>query len=420
MSYRYASDVLAEEDDLDDNFIVRHWRGHLSLTRSWFLVGGVISTILFLILSAGLAMFSTSSDSLQAVAAATLLFFLLFVAVRTWAVVGIWRSAGNHQARGGALLWANVARVLLVLGLMGSLVQARNYWLMTSEYGKLATGRDALGKPASMTLQSQGRVLLIDGTLASGSWQVFRELLDRNPKVAEVHLNSIGGRIFDASKIAALIRDKHLDTQVVDRCVSACTIILLAGRDRMANRLAEIGFHQPDFPGMDGAMRAEMIAGNSELYREAGIAQPFIDRVMATPPARVWYPSYDELMQAGVLTSDEAIVVGGKPADDPVARAVSHQAELGQSQLPVRIDAVTELVGVTARGRTLALAYRVSGPNSGAMNATTKAKVTRSVRAESCGAPQMRRFIDAGATLAMTYSNASGAKLLEVQIDHCA
>ena len=36
--------------------------------------------------------------------------------------------------------------------------------------------------------------------------------------------------------------------------------------------------------------------------------------VMATPPAKVWYPNYDELMQAGVLTSDEEIVVGGKPA----------------------------------------------------------------------------------------------------------
>ena len=420
MSYRYADDVLAEEDDLDENFIVRHWRGHLSLTKSWFLVGGVISTILFIALSAGLALFSTTSDSLQAVAVATLLFFLLFVAVRTWAVVGIWRSAGNHAARGGTQLWANIARILLVIGLMGSLVQARNYWLMTSEYGKLALGRDALGKPASMTVSADGRILLIDGALASGSWQAFRSLIDQHPAVKAVHLNSIGGRIFDADKIARLIRAKRLDTQVVDRCVSACTIILLAGHERMANRLANIGFHQPDFPGTDGAMRAGMIAGNSELYREAGIAQPFIDRVMATPPAKVWYPNYDELMQAGVLTSDEEIVVGGKPADDPVVRAVRREAEGSKSQLPLRIDEITQLVGVTAKGRTLALAYRVSGPNDIRNNAAVRARLTQAVIAQSCTAPQMRRFVDAGATLAMTYSDQAGTKLLGVEVSHCA
>ena len=420
MSYRYASDVLDEEDDLDENFIVRHWRGHLSLSRSWFLVGGVISTILFLVLSAGLAMFSTTSDSLQAVAAATLLFFLLFVAVRTWAVVGIWRSAGNHKARGGTSLWANIARVLLVLGVLGSAVQARNYWLMTSEYGKLALGRDALGKPASMTVSADGRILLIDGALASGSWQVFRSLIDQHPAVKAVHLNSIGGRIFDADKIAGLIRTRRLDTQVVDRCVSACTIILIAGHERMANRLANIGFHQPDFPGTDGAMRAGMIAGNSELYREAGIAQPFIDRVMATPPANVWYPNYDELMQAGVLTSDEEIVIGGKPADDPVVRAVQREAENSKSQLPLRIDEITQLVGVTAKGRTLALAYRVSGRNDIRNNPEVRARLTQAVIAQSCTAPQMRRFVDAGATLAMTYSDQSGTKLLGIEVSHCA
>ena len=419
VSYRYDNDVLPEEDDLDETFIVRHWRGHLSLSKSWFLVGGLISTILFLLLSAGLVMFCNASDSLQAVAAATLGFFLLFLIVRTWAGIGIWRSAGNHAARGGSPLWANIARGLLVVGALGSAVQARNYWLMTSEYGKLALGHDELGTPAAMTVSADGRTLLIDGTLASGSWQAFRTLIDRNPGVAAVHLNSIGGRIFDADKIARLIREKRIDTQVVDRCISACTIILLAGKERMASRLANIGFHQPDFPGMDGPMRAEMIAGNSEIYREAGIAQPFIDRVMSTPPANVWYPSYDQLMQSGVLTSDAEIVIGGKPADDPVVRAIQREADNSKSQLPLRIDDMTQLVGVTANGRTLGLAYRVSGPNDLRTSPAVRARLTRAVIAQSCSAPQMRRFVDAGATLALTYSDQSGAKLVGIDVDHC-
>lgn len=255
MSYRYSNDVLAEEDDLDENFIIRHWRGHLSLTRSWFLVGGVLSAVLFGVLAAGLALFSNASDSLQAIAGASLLFLGLFAAVRIWAGVGIWRSAGNHVARGGTQFWANIARFLLVLGVLASLVQARNYGLMASEYVKLAMGKDALGKPAAMTVSDKGRVLLIDGVLSSGSWQVFRDLLNQNTHVEAVHLNSIGGRIFDADRIAGVIREHKFDAQVVEKCASACTIILLAGRNRMASRLAQIGFHQPDFPGMDSGMR---------------------------------------------------------------------------------------------------------------------------------------------------------------------
>ncbi len=420
MSYRYSNDVLAEEDDLDENFIVRHWRGHLSLSKSWFLVGGAVSAVMLVALSAALAMFSNSSDSLQAIAVATLVFFLLFVVVRTWAGVGIWRSAGNHAARGGTQLWANIARILLVLGFLGTLVQARNYWLMTAEYGKLALGHDALGKPATMTLSDKGRILLIDGALASGSWQSFRTILDQNPSVETVHLNSIGGRIFDADKIAELIRSRKLSTQVVDRCVSACTIILLAGNDRMASHLAQIGFHQPDFPGMDGAMRAEMIGANSAIYRKAGIAQSFIDRVMTTPPADVWFPTFDELMQAGVLTSDEEIIVGSKPAVDSVALALKHEAEASKSQLPVRIDQVTQLVDVASTGRTLALTYRVSGPTDFARNSAIKTKVTQSIIAGSCSTPQMRRFVDAGATLALNYLDKSGKKFLGIEVKQCA
>mgnify|MGYP006384747907 CR=1 FL=1 len=70
---------------------------------------------------------------------------------------------------------------------------------------------------------------------------------------------------------------------------------------------------------MDAATRAAAIADNSRLYREAGIKQQFIDRMMATAPSEIWYPDYDELIEAGVLTSDELIVVGQGPAVDSVA-----------------------------------------------------------------------------------------------------
>lgn len=417
MSYRYATDVLPEEEDLDENFVLRHWRGHLSLAKSWFLVGGALSAILVIILSAALGYYTGTADSLQAVAAATLIFFLVFVALRTWAIVGIWRSAGRHVARGGSKSWAVVARILLAVGLLGTLVQARNYWVMTAEYGKMAMGDDALGKPAKMSVVDDGRALLVEGNLASGTWQAFRDLLGRSGKVEVIQLNSLGGRIFEADKIATLIRAKGLDTQVVNDCVSACTIVLLAGRNRMAGRFANVGFHQPDFPGMQGAMRAAMIADNSRIYREAGIAQPFIDRMMATPPAEVWYPEYEELLSSGVVNSDEAIVIGPKGVADPVTDALAREAAATKPQLPLTVDDMTQLVEVGSVGRTMTLGYRINRPI--AANPALKASMTKSVTEGMCASP-MRRLVDGGATIKMAYSDNRGRSLFSVDIVRCA
>ncbi len=419
MSYRYATDVLEDEQDLDENFVVRHWRGHLSLQKSWFLVGGALSAIVFVMLDAALAWFGGWTDSLQSVAIATLLFFLSFLVVRTWAIVGIWRSADHHGARGGSEAWALIAKLLLILGVLLSLFQAGNYGLMVAEYGRLALGRDTLGKPIAMELVDDGRTLSLNGAFASGSWPAFKRMVEANPAIELITLASPGGRIFDADKIAGLIRAKGIDTQVIDQCASACTIVLLAGRHRMAGRLSKVGFHQPDFPGMDPATRTSAIADNSRLYREAGIKQPFIDRMMATAPSNMWYPTYDELIDAGVLTGDETPVAGRAPPIDSVAIALAREVEASLPRLPIRIDQLTQLTGVTADKRVLRMDYRIArliGPDQA--RAIGRA-MAGSLKLETCGVPTMRRYVDAGATLTMAYRDQRNRHLFEVAVSSC-
>lgn len=88
MGYRYDSDVLPEEDS-GENFILRHWRGYLSLAKSWFLVGGAISAVVLNILAAALTGFQSTAPSLRVAATAWWIFIALFFAVRGWALVGI-------------------------------------------------------------------------------------------------------------------------------------------------------------------------------------------------------------------------------------------------------------------------------------------------------------------------------------------
>lgn len=163
-----------------------------------------------------------------------------------------------------------------------------------------------------------------------------------------------------------------------------------------------------------------MIADNSRIYRDAGIAQPFIDRVMATAPANMWFPTYDELMEAGVLTSDEEIVVGQKSSADPVATAIAQSADSSKSQLPLRIDPITELVAMSATGRTLTMSYRIGRTFGSSELHQIKAQMAGQLAAQTCTAPSIHRFIDAGATVVLAYRDSADKAMFSVPVSHCA
>ncbi|MBM6582975.1 DUF4339 domain-containing protein [Microvirga sp. BT689] len=85
----------------------RHWRGELSLARSYWFVGVGITVLM----SLGFNLIALLKDQGLTAAAA---FAALYVTV--WQSVGIWRSAGNHIRKGGNWLWAYAARLQVILG----------------------------------------------------------------------------------------------------------------------------------------------------------------------------------------------------------------------------------------------------------------------------------------------------------------
>ena len=121
------------------------------------------------------------------------------------------------------------------------------------------------------------------------------------PGVRLVHLQSAGGRLFEAESIAAHIRQRRLNTYVDGLCASACTMVLLAGRQRGAAPNARVGFHRPSFAGVDDdrTVDADVLM---RYYRNAGIARAFIEKVRATSSQSMWFPSRQELERHRVLT----------------------------------------------------------------------------------------------------------------------
>jgi len=102
------------------SYFARHWRGDLSLARSWWIGGVLINGLAVGMLFAIAAQVTILLfDRNRGVAVVLLLLqIVLTIGAYVWAVVGVWRSAGKHP---GSRFWPIVARVMIVLGVLVSI-----------------------------------------------------------------------------------------------------------------------------------------------------------------------------------------------------------------------------------------------------------------------------------------------------------
>lgn len=415
MGYRIAADRY-EDEEPGSNFFVRHWRGQLSLPASWFLVSGILSTVLVSLLVAGVLMVERGASSLSAIAAAWLSFFLAFLLLRIWALVGTWRSAGRHEARGGSAAWANIARALLVLGVVASLAQTKAYGQQAWEYGQLAIGRDSLGPPAELV--QTGEKVLIRGAFTVGTAEKFEQLVDASPNLKRVDLESVGGRIWEAQRIAAIVKRRALETHVDRRCESACTFVLLAGRQRWISPDAQVGFHQPSLPGFTAEQQQAAITANAKDYVEAGIAPSFVEQINATPPESMWYPTHEELVAGGVTDGTEIVVQAGGKRDRVAEKVLATAAELNRAGR-TKIDDVTYRVGAVSLKRELTIKHLITAEVSASQARQIGRQLKPELIAAFCGDAPARALIADGAKIVLDYKNTAGRTLFTVPIAAC-
>lgn len=408
MSYLnpYADEA---EEYSEDNYIVRHWKGHLPLAIAYWINGGILFAVTGFAINLILMAAAEAADSLQALAALSVLGILILIVMRIWSFVGIWRSAGRHTARGGSQFWSVVARMMVGLGLLSSAVQAQNAYLQLQEFAQIAVGSDPIGARATFRLGEGGTDLIMEGLLTEGTAGDFEQALASAPQVRKIILNSEGGRIFEAERIAKLIQGRGLATHVEEQCSSACTLILLAGESRTAGLEAAIGFHRVSFPGMIGAEDDQANASLARSYAAAGLPADFTRRVAATPPEDLWVPEVVQLMSAKVLT-DATVQV-----EHLLAGSIAHW----KPRLPMRVDEVTTLVNVSARDGALIYDYRVAAPAAAVDAAAFSRDLGRGLQAQNCGDDAARELLELGGSFEYSYRGNGGEEIATIPITAC-
>lgn len=232
--------------------------------------------------------------------AAILAIWTIVVVLQVYLTVGVWRSAAQQRfdTRDRRGLWGVVAQLVLVLAALNS----ARLFVMTglpelAEGFGMALLDDPSLPPYSVRLMRGGTEAEIAGGFKYGLAREAETLFATAPQLRVVHLNSAGGRLGEAVKIARLITRRKLDTYTSATCASACAVVYAAGHERYLRRGARLGFHRSFFAGSENAEAMK------RLLLSAGVAPAFVDRAVAQPAESIWYPTDAELTAGHVVTA---------------------------------------------------------------------------------------------------------------------
>lgn len=334
------------------SYFARHWRGELSLPRSYWLNNFLVATPLAMLLTGLMSWISVKGDSLQVSAIVVLVGFPLLLSLDVWCLVGAWRSASNYLRGQGSLLWGWLARISLVLGTL-QLAASVMFGLLPSlgEYWQMARGIDPIGQ-ARFTISPDGRSLMLSGVIGMGDGERLRALLESEAArgLKRVELASPGGRVREAERMAAALKAHRQEARAVGACASACTLVFLAGSPRHLAPQGQLGFHRASTGTYNPVFEELANQQLAKTYRELGLPQPLIDKTLNTPSRGMWFAPREEL-QAYAL-----IAPSPRTLDIPLPAPAAPLADYDDA---LRLHPVWEALDRRAAGTIDAVARRM-------------------------------------------------------------
>ena len=283
------------------NWLKLHWKGLLPLEVSYWTNVFAVGLVIIFLSTTFFKYFSNSNAEGALRGIVIIAFYLLITAITVWQLVGLYRSADKHPSRGGTKGWALIAKIMVLIGVTRYCYDMSQTGVpFILESGKMVVGTSTL-PPMFIRVMNNGTEIEIQGGLDFGASEQLSEALAKNPSVKIVHLNSLGGRIAEAKKLASLIKKKKLNTYTKTQCLSACPIVFLAGADKLLGSEAKLGFHSASFGGVSGSEYEELNEGLVEQLELASVPKWFINKVTNINSSDMWNPDQKDLLKAGLV-----------------------------------------------------------------------------------------------------------------------
>jgi hypothetical protein len=283
------------------HYIINHWRGRLNLVKSFWINFVLINLAILYGLDYIHIYFDSWSDQLAAVRCFTTA-MTVWWAVFIWQFVGCWRSARNLKNKSDETFVGLAVQVVLVGGLLTAVPTSLGYVELT----EISTCTDGLSQ---YSLEVYDGEIILKGAFAFGLENDLEKILKENDEIYIINLNSQGGRVRVAEKVSKLISEYGLMTYSGMGCLSACTTAFIAGRYRILNAEAQLGFHAASFSGVTKEEIEELEESTKIYYKSRNISDVFVEKAFKTSSDDMWYPTVEELSDNNVITH---IVKDGK------------------------------------------------------------------------------------------------------------
>ena len=158
----------------------------------------------------------------------------------------------------------------------------------------------------SFNLKDGSVEISIFGNIAPGVIDTLRASTkaanDAGKLVTSLRLNSEGGSLLEAVRVADWVRSAKISTNVGQDaiCASACFLIFAAGETKYANISARIGVHAASEKGVVSRAATTSMA---DVAKELDVPWSIIRRMINTPPGEVEWLSLADLRLMGTTVS---------------------------------------------------------------------------------------------------------------------
>lgn len=279
-------------------YLRRHWRGELPLAAaviaSGALVWGAVQLVAFAARRVPITEYPEAASLLLVAEVA------LLIVGAVWWGMGVQRAAFRHVEFGGSLL---VALLTGAVG-VGAFFWAGAFWYQSARHVMPDVWATLAGTapPAAVGIDAGAGVVRVQGDLEFGSMRAVRAVLDANPGVRVVQLESRGGRVAEGLALGALLRDRGVDTLVTGECSSACVTAFAGGARRLIGPQAKLGLHSAGGKGVSAAAVASANRASDEFIAQRGVDWRLLEKGAAVANESIWFPEPWLLLASGLAT----------------------------------------------------------------------------------------------------------------------
>lgn len=282
-------------------FLILHWRGQCSLAVTFWLNFVALTLVISAIQRYTHELLADNATQLFYAALVQFVVFRLFV--YPWQVVGSIRACERALHGLGESFWPRAFQVVVSLSVV--LLFLDGFGVVRAGYASFnVVMAQPIVRDHALSLHAGKTVVHFQGYVDFGATADLRQLLDDNPAVIAVVLDSRGGPVYEARGLAKLIRDRGLDTYSARECSSACVTAFAGGRKRWLAPGAKLGFHlyrldaNHQIPRIDAE---EELRKDLAFFEEQQIDVVALEEVFSTYHQQIWYPSPERLLQSGMV-----------------------------------------------------------------------------------------------------------------------